>query len=115
MKLTKKIIVVFACMVMGTAFLGMSSVQAEECTDGVITQTIIAPTIKNDFRSEYVISVNCLTGDWTGELKFNTIPELNDAAYATALTAMSAGMHIKTRVGKAQDHALMSQLTLIAP
>jgi len=112
-KKTMSILLVAAIL---TVF-GMSSAQAKSfCNAGTVTQAGIYPGAESDASSKYMVSVSCTLadGDWDGDVPFYLTPDLGDAGYATALTAISTGQSVKVRVAKPNPASLMDLIYLNA-
>jgi len=113
-KKTMSILLVAAIL---TVF-GMSSAQAAKsfCNAGKVTQAGVYPAAASDASSKYMVSVSCTLadGDWDGDVPFYLTPDVGDAGYATALTAISTGQSVKVRVAKPNPASLMDLIYLNA-
>jgi|GEM_PF-6469214 len=109
----KKKTALILLVVLALTGFGISSVYAKAfCHAGIVTQVGMNPAVVNETRSQYIVNVSCTSavGDWDGELKFFLIPDLGDAGYATALTAISTGQTVDIRVSAARNNSLLNMI-----
>lgn len=113
MKIRKK---VTAGFIGATMFLGMCAGAAYAgvwCNDATITQAGINPDIVHENRSKYVIFADCGTDSiWPDARRFYLTPDLGEAGYATALTAMSLDQTVKMKVANTLANSLVLQIQL---
>lgn len=109
----KRNALVLLVAIMMIAGLGISTANAaSSCSAATVVEARVNPALEGATSSKYQITIECAA--WGITRPYVLTPEVGDAGYATALTALTTGQSVFIRVASRVGGSLMDIIALNA-